>query len=46
MAGKQIRFSERQVQVMAKYIAQLECEGIAYKVEDYCDGWGVEITGF
>jgi hypothetical protein len=48
MAGgnKSVRFSERQVRVMATYLAQLEAEGVTYKTDDMIDGWIVTITGY
>jgi len=43
---KHVAFSERQIVGMARYIAELEKQGIAYVVAVIIGGWNVTITGF
>lgn len=43
---KAIRFEERQAVLLARFIAELTREGLAYEVTELAGGWSVKITGF
>lgn len=48
MAGGQkgCRFTERQVNTMAQYVAELEKNNVVYCIDDMIDGWTVTVTGY
>jgi hypothetical protein len=41
-----VRFTERQMELMARYIAELTKNNVVYRVDDMIDGWTVTVIGY
>lgn len=41
-----VRFSERQTEQMARYVAELTKNNVVYRIHDHIDGWTVVVTGY
>ncbi len=46
MSDKGVEFSDKQVEELAKFLAELTRQGVAYIVRELIGGWKVEVTGF
>ena len=45
MNSKEFQFTSMTIKDMAVFVAQLEREGVTYKVRNMVDGWAIELTG-